>query len=96
MKKVDITKITLEYEDVSGAGRHIKAMIGQKVPCVEFTMRGDVSQPITWVPDPAKFLLFTDRWIQFEPQAWKDMIDEVFTEMVKLWNEKHGDKGEEL
>lgn len=90
MKKIDINKIKLEYEDVLGAGRQIKAMIGQKVPCVEFTMQGDVAQPIIWVPDPAKFLLFSDRWIQFQPQAWKDMIDEVFTEMVKLWNEKHG------
>ncbi len=90
MKKVDIKKIKLEYKDVSGAGRQIHAMIGQEVPCVEFTMRRDIGQPITWIPEEPLFIC-SDPWIQFQPQAWKDMIDEIFTEMVNLWNEKHGE-----
>lgn len=51
-------------------------------------MRGDVPQPVTWTPE-APILVCCSPWIQFESQAWKDMIDEVFTEMVELWNEKH-------
>ena len=89
MKKVDIRKLKLEYKDVPGAGRQVHATIGQKVPCVEFIMRDDIPQPVTWTPQ-APFLTFCSPWIQFEPQAWRDMIDEMFTEMVKLWNEKYG------
>jgi len=93
MRKVDISKIKLEYRDVVAGGRQIHALIGQEVPCVEFTMRGDVYQPITWSPKEPMFIC-SDPFIQFQPQEWKDMIDEIFTEMVKLWNEKHGGANE--
>jgi len=91
MKKVDITKVRLEYvgNATIGSGKQIKAMIGQKVPCVEFTMRGDVAQPITWTPDRPVDIC-SDPWIQFQPKEWSEMIHDIFTEMVRLWNEKHG------
>lgn len=85
---IDIDKITLEYENTTGGGRRIKASIGQQINCVEFTMRGDVSQPITWTPkDPV--LVCSDPWIQFAPAEWNNMIEAVFMELVRLWNEKH-------
>lgn len=90
MEKVDISKIKLEYKGGVGAGKQVLATIGQKVPCVEFTMRDDVAQPIIYKPDPPQFILFAERWIQFAPKAWNEMLDEIFTEMVSLWNEKYG------
>ena len=91
MEKVDITKIKLTYKDVASAGKQIYANVGQEVPCVEFTLKGDVPQPVmTTCKEPPEFLVFYENWIQFEPKAWSDMIDEIFEEMVELWNAKHG------
>ena len=91
MTKVDITKIKLAYKNVPGAGKQIYANVGQEVPCIEFTLKGDVPQPVmTTSRNAPEFLVFYENWIQFEPEAWSNMIDEMFEEMVKLWNAKHG------
>jgi hypothetical protein len=92
MNKVDITKIKLSYKDVLGSGKEISATIDQEVPCVEFTLKGNVPQPITYtcMPPEYRHKLYAERWIQFEPKAWTQMMDEIFTEMVKLWNDKYG------
>ena len=89
MEKVDITKIKLEFKDLPSHGAEIYAHIKQEVPCVEFVMRGDVGQPITYTPN-APILAYAGPWIQFAPEEWREMINEIFAEMVKLWNKKHG------
>ena len=86
---IDIDKIRLEYTDVSGRGKEIRAMTGQNFNCVEFTMRDDVPQPITWSPNKPIYIC-SEPWIQFKPEEWSDMLDAIFKEMVDLWNEKHG------
>jgi len=85
----DISKIKLYYKKIPGAGDEIHADFGQEFNCIEFTMRGDISQPITWHPPDNKYF-FGDRWIQFEPKEWSDLIEAVFTEIVKIWNKKYG------
>lgn len=93
MEKINITKIKLYYKDIPGAGKQIHAYLGQEIPCVEFTMKGDVPQPITYVSPPEhapEILLYSEMWVQFAPIEWNQMVEDVFKEMVKLWNEKHG------
>ena len=87
--EVDISKLKLTYKDVSGAGKQIHANFGLEFDCIEFTMRGDVPQPITWTYlDPPNFL-FCERWIQFPPKEWDELIEAVYKELVNLWNEKY-------
>lgn len=75
---MNIKNIKLEYKNVIGAGKQIHAHLGKEFMCVEFTMRPDVAQMIASEP-----------WIQFPPQEWSAMIEEVFIEMVELFNAKH-------
>lgn len=91
MEKVDIKNIKLSYSNIEGTGKEIFAYIGQEVPCVEFTMKGNVSQPIAYrcMPTEISHRIFSERWIQFEPDAWNQMIDDVYKELVNLWNEKY-------
>jgi hypothetical protein len=87
----DISKIKLYYKDIAGAGKEIHAQFNQEFKCVEFTMRDDVPQPITWTfsdDNPAKYF-FGERWIQFQPKQWSELIEAVFKEMVRLWNLRH-------
>ena len=86
-KNIHISK--LEYRDVLGAGKEIYAHIDQEVPCVEFTMKKDVFQRVTHKCD-APYIVFTEPFVQFSPQSWDDMIENLFTELVELWNQKHG------
>jgi len=90
-KKIDITKIKLFYRDTPGTGKELFASLGQEIPCVEFTMKSDVPQPITYTGQQheQQHYLFSERWIQFEPAIWTDMVKEVFEEMVEIWNEKY-------
>ena len=88
MEKVDVKKIKLVYEDVVGAGKQIKAIIGQPVPCVEFTLRGDV--PLTVIQTPKDPVMIAyEPWLQFGPKEWNEMLHEIFSELVNLWNERH-------
>lgn len=70
----------LVFQNVVGAGCQIKAHLGEPVNCVEFTMRGDVAQPI---------LIGYSPFIQFPDGEWEKMIDKTFAEMVQAWNEKY-------
>ena len=90
-EKIDVSKIKLSYKDIGGSGKHIFAMLGQEIPCVEFTLKGDKAQPImTTHREPPEINIGYEMWIQFEPKIWSDMVETVFKEMVELWNEKHG------
>jgi len=74
--------IKLEFRDVPGAGKQIYANFGRAkgFACVEFTLRGNVPQPIVIGCEP---------WIQFPNPEWGKLIGEVFQEMVDLYNAKH-------
>lgn len=93
----------------TGAGFEIHADLPETVNAVEFTMKVG-EQPIVQ-PTDAKYVSkqWTEEvemnlkgltigfapWIQFAPEKWNKMLEEVFTEMVDLWNEKYSTKEEE-
>lgn len=77
---MNIKNIELEYKNVLGAGKQIHAHLGKEFMCVEFTKKADVAQPIMIASEP---------WIQFPPLEWNEMIEEIFIEMVELFNAKH-------
>lgn len=86
-KKINIKNIRLEYKDKPGAGKQIYAMIGKKFNCFEFTIRDDVPVPIL-----DSVFIGTEPWIQFPPKEWNEMIEAIFTEIVRLWNKKYGNQ----
>ena len=99
MEGIDISRIKLSHHYVAGAGHQIRAFFGQKFKCVEFVMRDDVPQPITYV-SPSDITprfravdemhLMSEPWIQFAPKEWDQFIDVIFKELVRLWNKEHG------
>lgn len=68
----------LEYRDISGAGKQIHADFDAEFNMVEFRKIKGMQ------------MIATEPWIQFEPAEWADSIEQIFIEMVDLWNEKHG------
>ena len=82
--------------NVPGAGWQIHAAIEEEVNCVEFTMKA-MSQcvvdtmRIPTVDDP---LVGFEPWIQFPPDKWRTMLDELFPQMIEAWNEKYGQADE--
>lgn len=77
----------------SGAGWEINAFVPKEVDCAEFTLRATY-QPI--LQEPRKFYeecVGYAPFIQFPPKEWDEMIGEMFTEMVELWNAKHAATG---
>jgi hypothetical protein len=91
-KKIDITNIKLKVSDIPGTGKEIFAFIDQPISCVEFTMKGNAYQPITHTCQPTEQMhkFISERWIQFKPSVWSQMIEDVYAEMVRLWNKEHG------
>ena len=88
---MDVSKIKLSYKDTPGTGKEIFADFGQEFDCLEFTMRGDVPQRITYHSEkPYPFC--SEPWIQFADKEWTALIEAVFTELVALWNTKYGHK----
>lgn len=77
---INLDDIELEYKDVLGAGKQIHARLGKEFMCVEFTLKSGVAQPIMIAAEP---------WMQFPPLEWNQMVEDVFKEMVELFNEKH-------
>jgi len=86
---IDVDNIKLEYRDIEGAGKQIRAVIGQPVNCIEFTMKGDVSQSLIQTPKEPATIAY-EPWIQFEPEEWSDMLEKIMSELVSLWNSYHG------
>lgn len=77
----------LVYKHVVGSGHQINADIGESVECVEFKLRGDVSQTV--LEGTTETLMAYSPFIQFTPVEWNDMISVLYREMVDAWNEKH-------
>jgi hypothetical protein len=84
MEKKPIKVVRLEFRDVVGAGKEVFAQIDHEdsINCGEFHLKGKAAQPIMQTVGYAP-------WIQFPPKEWRDMIEEVFTQMVDAWNEKY-------
>ena len=80
MSKI-IRPIKLEYKDISGAGKQIHADFDSEFNMVEFKKLKGLQ------------IIATEPWIQFEPKEWSDSINQIFTEMVDLWNEKYSNTG---
>ena len=84
--------IALKAEYRAGAGWHIKALIPTPINCVEATLKATY-QPIAQLHDNCmETCIGYEPWIQFPPEEWNKMIEEVFTELVELWNKKHNGK----
>jgi len=83
---MNISKIKLVYKDTPGTGKEIYAELGQKFFCVEFTMRDDVPQPITWSNPHSPVYVFSEPWIQFAPKEWNEAIETIYSKLVELWN----------
>ena len=67
----------LEYKNIPGAGKQIHADIDDDFYMGEFIkLRGS-------------HIIATEPWIQFKPKKWDSMIEQVFIEMITLWNEKY-------
>ncbi len=79
-KRVKLEDIELEFKDVLGAGKQIHAHLGKEFMCVEFTLKAGVAQPIMIAADP---------WMQFPPLEWNRVVETVFKELVRLFNEKY-------
>ena len=92
----------------AGAGFEIYADLPEEVNCIEFTMKAaevPIVQPTNpeyvtkhWTQEVKiqleNLTIGVEPFIQFSPDKWNEMIEEVFTEMVNLWNEKHAEKGD--
>jgi hypothetical protein len=93
-KKINFKNVRLEYKDVCGQGKQIFATLGREFNCVEFVKKADHAQPVL-LPNRNQLgnkerLIGYEQWIQFKPKEWNEAIDEIFTEIVKLWNKKYG------
>ena len=73
----------LFVKDVPGAGKQIHGLFDQEFDCVETRkLKGP-------------HMIATEPWIQFAPKEWSDGIEDLFTEMVEAWNEKHSSLSEQ-
>lgn len=67
----------LEYKNINSVGKQIYADFGTNFNMVEYTT--------TQHPQ----LIASEPWVQFEPEIWDTALDQIFEEMVDLWNEKY-------
>lgn len=87
---IDTKNIKLEYHDIESAGKMIKAYISQPFNCIEFTMKGEAMQPILMTLKEPATVAF-EPWIQFEPKEWSDLLEQILSNLVYLWNQNHGE-----
>lgn len=89
--------VELKTEYSAGAGWQIKALLKKEVNCAEFILKKDCFLRVMEgkKPEP-NMLIGYEPWIQFAPKEWDDMIGEIFTEMVSLWNEKQLNAGADM
>lgn len=79
----------LEFRNISGAGLQIHADIPFNPNCVEFVMKKGFQPIMEGAKNETNMLISYEPWIQFKPKDWGQMLEEVFQEMVDLWNEKY-------
>ncbi len=105
-RKVIMKPIHLVARNRVGAGFEIYADLPEETNCIEFTLKaaevpivkGTDSEYVTkqWTTEvklnTKNVTIGFEPFIQFPEDKWKDMIEETFVEMVKLWNEKHSTK----
>lgn len=77
----------LKCKNVVGAGLQIYADITFEPNCVEFKMKKGYQRIMEGVPH--NMLIAYEPWIQFPDKDWDEMLENVFNEMVDLWNEKY-------
>jgi len=69
----------------------------RNVPSAGLQIHGDMPAPIDFPEGTMKarfqgMLIGCAPWIQFPNNEWDEMLEEVFQEMVDLWNAKHAGK----
>ncbi len=82
---MDISKIKLIYTDIPGTGKEIHADFNQEFKVIDCHQE----QLITYTSLDSPTWLVSERWTQFPPGNWHELIEAVFTELVNLWNEKY-------
>ena len=93
----------LEFRNVSSAGCQIYADVKFKANCVEFTLKEGM-QPVMemctqehrreWVRWEDQ-MVGHDMWLQFPPEEYIAMKNQLFAEMVDAWNEKYAENDDE-
>lgn len=81
------TVLSLSTRNVVGSGWQVYADIPETIDAVEYKMRqGEKTVLIGYAP-----------WTSpFAPKEWEAFIGELFSELVRLWNEKHGRLNNEI
>lgn len=67
----------LIYKDVNGAGKQIFADLDVGFNFAEYSTKKGLK------------MIATEPWIQFEQKEYTEMMNNLFSEMVDCWNEKH-------
>ena len=91
----------MRAENVSGAGWRLTVEIDQVVPCVEFGMaKGEQTIIQSLQPINCPLPVAVERWVQFAPEAWNEMMADIMPMIADAFNEKlerqQGSEGVEL
>lgn len=84
----------LKLTNHPGTGLEIHADIQFNPQCVEFVMKKGYQPIMQGAQSETSKVISYEPWIQFPDKDWDDMLEDVFKEMVDLWNEKYA-KGED-
>ncbi|MCF8354331.1 MAG: hypothetical protein K9H48_07745 [Melioribacteraceae bacterium] len=80
----------LKYVNQAGSGLQIHADIQFNPDCVEFKMKNGFQPIMFGSQEETTKVISYEPWIQFPDKEWCKMLENVFQEMVDLWNEKYG------
>jgi len=76
--------VRLKLVDKTGAGLQIHGFHTQIEDCVEFSMKKGYQ------------IIASEPWVQFGSSQRKEMLAEVFQQMVDLWNDKYAKDFEQV
>ncbi len=91
-EKVDSAAVRphrLKFENIQSAGLEIHADIPFNPNCIEFVMKKGFQPIMNGATHETSKMISYEPWIQFPDKQWSTMIQNVFKEMVELWNEKY-------
>ena len=80
----------LKVKNIAGAGLQIHADISFNPNCVEFIMKKGFQPIMHGASHETEKMISYEPWIQFSDKGWDEMLENVFQEMVDLWNDKYG------
>ena len=77
-----ITRLKSKHRE--GAGLEIYGFFTETQDCAEFVMKKGYQQVLQ-----CEAILGYEPWVQFEPKKRKEVMSELFKQMVDAWNEKY-------